>query len=156
MAATNRNLQLEAQRGSFREDLFFRLSGMSVSVPPLRDRKSEIVSLVNWFISRIATELGKPTPSLSAAAEALLLAYGWPGKVRELRNAIECAVLLSNAVTIEPAHLPAHVREMAARRERGISGEPDSLAAASCAIPLERFVHEPGVASRGTRLADQL
>ncbi len=107
VAATNRDLQAEIQTGSFREDLFFRLNGVSVRIPPLRERRAEIELLVQTFLSSIAAGLvGKP-PTVSAAAMQLLTQYPWPGNVRELKNAIECAVLMSTGSgCIEPMHLP--------------------------------------------------
>ena len=107
VAATNRDLRAEIQAGSFREDLFFRLNGVSVRIPPLRERPAEIELLVHTFLSSMAAGLvGKP-PTVSAAAMQLLTQYPWPGNIRELKNAIECAVLLSTGSgSIEPMHLP--------------------------------------------------
>ena len=120
VAATNRDLHAEVQAGTFREDLFFRLNGISVHIPPLRDRPTEIELLVRAFLSSTAAELGGKLPTVSQAAMHLLQQYSWPGNIRELKNAVECAVLLSaEGGSIEPLHLPS---EVAARPDTPTSG----------------------------------
>jgi DNA-binding NtrC family response regulator len=111
VCATNRNLSAEVAKGTFREDLFFRLNGVTIPVPPLRERVLEIEPLAQAFLAAIAKELERPGLQLSAAALAQLQRYRWPGNVRELRNAIECAALLANDSLIEIAHLPPSIRE---------------------------------------------
>ena len=113
VCATNRNLEVEAERGTFRPDLFFRISAFTILVPPLRDRPDEVIPLAELFIRR-ATPEGGPPPALSEAAGALLRRYPWPGNVRELRNAIERAVVIRTGDTIELDDLPDRVREMIA------------------------------------------
>ena len=95
IAATNKNLQQEIQRGTFRRDLWYRLNVFPVTTPPLRDRKEDIPLLVNAFVSRFAKKLGKQFDSVSARSMASLHAYDWPGNVREMENIIERAVILS-------------------------------------------------------------
>jgi len=106
VAATNRNLQDEVRRGTFREDLFFRLNGVSVTVPPLRARPAELEPLIAMFAAGISREADRPVPHFSAAALAKLQRYSWPGNIRELRNVIECAVLLAGGSDVEVSHLP--------------------------------------------------
>jgi DNA-binding NtrC family response regulator len=106
ICATNRDLEVEVQRGRFREDLFFRVSVFTIVVPPLRDRRSEIAPLAAHFARQFARELGQAPPTFSAEALTALEAYEWPGNVRELRNAIERAVVLQPTGTIRPDHLP--------------------------------------------------
>jgi two-component system response regulator AtoC len=106
VAATNRDLQAQIRQGAFREDLFFRLNGVTVSVPPLRERPLEIEPLVSAFAAAIAAELERPAPLASGPVLARLLEYPWPGNIRELRNVVECAVLLASGPTIEVSHLP--------------------------------------------------
>jgi len=113
VCATNRNLSAEVAKGTFREDLFFRLNGVTIPVPPLRERVLEIEPLAQAFLTAIAKELERPGLQLSAAALEHLQRYRWPGNVRELRNAIECAALLANDSLIEIAHLPPSIRESA-------------------------------------------
>ncbi|MCE9580383.1 MAG: sigma 54-interacting transcriptional regulator [Deltaproteobacteria bacterium] len=95
VAATNRDLEAEAAAGRFRADLYFRLAGIVLDVPPLRERPADLEPLARAFIARAAAALGRPVPALEAEAIAALRAHAWPGNVRELRNAIERAVLLA-------------------------------------------------------------
>jgi two-component system response regulator AtoC len=110
LSATNRDLETAASEGSFRSDLYFRLNGISLSIPPLRARPSEIESLARAFLKQAAGEL-ELEKSLDLAGETLdrLRSYSWPGNVRELRNAIDRAVVLCAGDTIYPEHLPAQV-----------------------------------------------
>jgi two-component system response regulator AtoC len=107
IAATNRDLEHEIGRGSFRQDLFFRLNGATLVIPPLRERTSEIADLARAFIAQAARQMGLDSqPSLSSAALEVLLAYPWPGNIRELRNVVERAVLLCTGRSLLPEHLP--------------------------------------------------
>ncbi len=105
LCATHRDLELEIQRGRFREDLYFRIGGFVIPVPPLRDRRAEIMPLAQRFIGELAP--GR-RGAIAPAAIAMLEVYDWPGNVRELRNAIERALVLAGDA-IEPAHLPERV-----------------------------------------------
>jgi DNA-binding NtrC family response regulator len=106
VAATNRDLQQEVARGAFREDLFFRLSGMPLRIPPLRERPSEIEPLARALVAQVCARAGRDEPDLAGDALAALRAHGWPGNVRELRNAMERAVLLCGRGPITREHLP--------------------------------------------------
>jgi DNA-binding NtrC family response regulator len=107
VAATNRDLEAEVARGTFRQDLFFRLNGITLVVPPLRERASEIEGLARAFIAQACAQASRDErPSLAPDALALLQQYGWPGNIRELRNLIERAVLLCTGDTIGLEHLP--------------------------------------------------
>ena len=94
IAATNRDLSSDVAAGRFREDLYYRLSVFPIRIPPLRDRKEDIVPLANHFIGLVSKEIGAPTPQLTEAQAAALRSYDWPGNVRELQNVIERAVIL--------------------------------------------------------------
>jgi DNA-binding NtrC family response regulator len=106
VAATNRNLEEEVAGGRFRRDLYFRLNGMTLHIPPLRARRGEIVPLANLFLRQFAEPLGQDPPALSDEARVMLEDYVWPGNVRELRNTMERAVLLCTGDEILPEHLP--------------------------------------------------
>jgi DNA-binding NtrC family response regulator len=103
VAATNRDLEKEVKSGKFREDLFYRLQVMPIVLPPLRERRGDVVLLASYFIDRFNREFRKKIRGLTPAATALLEQYPWPGNVRELRNAIERAMLLVDRDHLEPA-----------------------------------------------------
>lgn len=104
ISATNRDLAAEVQRGTFRQDLYFRLNGIALSIPPLRERRDEIEPLALAFAASAAASIGRSAPSITSEAMAALLRHDWPGNVRELRNAIERAVVLCEGV-IRPEDL---------------------------------------------------
>ena len=111
IAATNKDLEEEIVRGNFREDLFYRLNVIPFSVPPLRERKEDIPSLVQEFLSEFGQQYGRPRMEISDAALAQLRAYSWPGNVRELRNVMERVLILNPKVLrIEVKHLPILVQ----------------------------------------------
>ena len=97
IAATNRSLENDVEQGLFREDLYYRLSVFPISVPPLRKRKDDIIPLANFFLERAKSEFGKQIGSLTSEQLTMLQEYHWPGNIRELKNVIERAVILSKA-----------------------------------------------------------
>jgi DNA-binding NtrC family response regulator len=107
VSATNVDLQSAVEAGSFRRDLYFRLDGISLTVPPLRERPGELEGLVRLFLEQAATQAGRAVPELTPEAWAALRRYSWPGNVRELRNAIERATVLCATGVISPELLPA-------------------------------------------------
>jgi two-component system response regulator AtoC len=112
VSATNRNLQRAIAAGQFRSDLYFRLNGITLALPPLRERHLEIEPFAQRFAGEIARELDRLTPTISADSLALLRAYAWPGNIRELRNVIHRAVLLcAQGAAITPDHLPRELME---------------------------------------------
>ncbi len=119
ISASNRDIQEAIANGSFREDLFYRLSAIEIHIPPLRERKEDIALLAAHFIEKYASELRRPAPTISPEALQLLTQYPWPGNVRELSNTIERALILGhgNIVTVE--NLP---KELTA----GATQEPES------------------------------
>jgi DNA-binding NtrC family response regulator len=106
IAATNRNLREMVDRGEFREDLFFRLNVVKITMPPLRARREDIILLAHSFLKEFARENDRPPKPLTDAALRLLSSYPWPGNVRELRTAIEHGVVMSNEEAIDTRHLP--------------------------------------------------
>ncbi|HWD94051.1 MAG TPA: sigma-54 dependent transcriptional regulator [Verrucomicrobiae bacterium] len=115
LAASNKNLEDEVKNGRFREDLFYRLNVVELNIPPLRERREDILPLASLFIS----EFAKGRARISEAVAVCLESYPWPGNVRELRNAMERAVLLARSELILPTHLPTKVREAAAQHPTG-------------------------------------
>jgi DNA-binding NtrC family response regulator len=114
VAATNRDLDAEIRRGAFREDLFYRLNGFSVAIPPLRERPTEVEPLARHFVAEFCRRNARyPEPELAPAALAWLVGYRWPGNIRELRNLVERAVLLCTGDAITLDHLPIDKLERA-------------------------------------------
>jgi two-component system response regulator AtoC len=109
IAATSRDLQKEIDEGRFREDLFYRINVMKIHLPPLRERRGDIPLLVGYFISLFNRKLEKDIEGLSSQAMPILMAYSWPGNIRELENVIERAVLLGKGRWITPPDLPQSI-----------------------------------------------
>jgi transcriptional regulator with GAF, ATPase, and Fis domain len=105
IAATNRDLRKAMERGTFREDLYYRLNVFQIQLPPLRDRRADIVPLSEAFIAEIGRSIGRPPSGLSRDAKLALMAYHWPGNVRELRNVLERAAILCDGGLIVADHL---------------------------------------------------
>jgi DNA-binding NtrC family response regulator len=110
IAATNRNLVEEVKAGRFREDLYYRLNVVTLDMPPLRERKTDIPALAKFFLDRYAKDNSKPVEAFAPQTLELLMSYDWPGNVRELENAIERAVVLTSGNQVEPRNLPPNVR----------------------------------------------
>jgi two-component system response regulator AtoC len=111
VCATHRDLEAESKKGTFRADLFFRISAFTIFVPALRDRPAEIAMLAQHFIRQCAAQTRQRIPTLSPAASAALRRHAWPGNVRELRNAIERAMVLHSSGVIGIEDLPDSIRE---------------------------------------------
>lgn len=121
VAASNRDLEQEAKQGRFREDLLYRLNVVEVKLPALRERPEDIVPVARSFLAFFAKASNRPRVQLSPATEQMLLAYAWPGNIRELRNAIERAVILWPAEVIEPQAFPERI-SAAVRSEVALGG----------------------------------
>jgi transcriptional regulator with GAF, ATPase, and Fis domain len=113
LAATNRDLMQAVRAGGFRQDLYYRLNVVTITLPPLRERREDIPLLANTFASRFAGRAGRAIQGISPAARACLVQYDWPGNIRELENAIERAVVLGSSGLIEPDDLPEAILEAA-------------------------------------------
>jgi two-component system response regulator HydG len=111
VAATNRDLEEEIKRGSFRSDLFYRLNVIALHLPPLRDRRDDIPLLVDWFLHRASEGRGEPPKQVSATVLDVLQNFAWPGNVRELENALERAVILTAGPIIDVPVLPERITQ---------------------------------------------
>jgi DNA-binding NtrC family response regulator len=109
IAATNRDLEEEIRRGNFRSDLFYRLNVIAINLPPLRDRRDDLLLLIESFLQSLAQESGAEAKALSSEALDAVMVYEWPGNVRELENALEHAVVLSRGNVIDAASLPERI-----------------------------------------------
>ena len=110
IALTNTDLPAAVAAGRFREDLFFRLNVVPIVLPPIRQRRADILPLADHFLSVLRVVHGRPNTSLGEASRRALVAYSWPGNVRELRNAIERAIVFSAGDTLELEHFPDAMR----------------------------------------------
>jgi len=120
IAATNKSLQKLVREGKFRDDLFYRLNVVNITMPPLRERMEDIPLLVNAFLKSFAHDNSKPFRELTSDAIQAILAYDWPGNVRELRTTVEHGVVMATGPRITLRDLPANIRQAAGGRTRGI------------------------------------
>lgn len=128
VAATNKNLEEAVQKGTFREDLFYRLAVIRLHLPPLRDRKEDIPVLAQTFAQRFSTEMGKGTIQVSSEALDLLSRYSFPGNVRELENAVERAVILCDGNQLRPSDFSFAGAQMDDRQSVGSKKTAEDMA----------------------------
>ena len=121
IAASNRDLEKAVREGQFRQDLYYRLAIISIFLPPLRERKEDILPMVEFFIERYNRSFKKAIRGITEESRKLLLNHDWPGNVRELKNAIERAMILEEEDSLRPAYLPFSVGR-AAGRDDGVRG----------------------------------
>ena len=138
VAATNKDLRAAIAQQMFREDLFYRLSVLPITIPPLRDRRDDIPALVDYFLSHYCRELKRPLKTLSEGARQVMVNHLWTGNIRELQNCIERAVILTDGEVIEEEHLGIRQQELGEIQARE--------------IPLEGSLHE--VSAAATRMAE--
>ena len=145
IAATNRDLDADVKTGRFREDLLFRLNVIEIAVPPLRERADDILPMARRFLAFFARAANRPAPALAPAAEQALMAYPWPGNIRELRNAMERAIILFPERTLGREALPERIAAQVSTAPR-LGGE----------FTLEQIEREhiERVAARATTLDD--
>jgi Nif-specific regulatory protein len=138
VAATNRNLEQAVKSGSFREDLYYRLNVFPLHIPPLRERKSDLVLLADYFAEKYAEKNGKLIKRISMPALDLLTSYTWPGNVRELENCMERAVILSTDMVIHSYNLPPSLQSAASTN----TGPTTTLEAALSRLEKELIIEE--------------
>jgi Nif-specific regulatory protein len=132
ITATNRDLETAMRAGAFREDLYYRLNVFEIFLPPLRDRKTDILLLADAFIERLSRTHGKDVRRLATSAIDMLMAYHWPGNVRELENCLERAILVCGGGVIHGHHLPPSLQTAE------ISGTLPSTALAAAVAAFEK------------------
>jgi two-component system response regulator HydG len=110
ISATNRNLDEMVAEKRFREDLFFRIKGVTIHIPPLRERREDIPLLIYFFLQQAAEKYGKPIDGVAPETQQMLMSYAWPGNVRQLKNVIENMVVLSTGNHLKPESLPREIR----------------------------------------------
>ena len=146
IALTNADLKNAVERRSFRDDLFYRLNVVQIRVPPLRERRRDLEVLGNSFARNYADKHERAAKKISAEANRLLMAYDFPGNVRELANIIERAVIVSAGAQIEAGDLPENVRVAAARHERKV--RPPTLVEVE-----DDYIRETLAATKGNKAA---
>ena len=125
ITATHRNIKEMVKNGKFREDLYHRINIFPITLPSLRERREDIPLLVDYFLEQLRNELGKPLPGLSQKAMDIFLSYNWPGNIRELKNCLERAAILSQNELIRPEHLT--IDYGLSKEEKMLSDEKDKL-----------------------------
>jgi DNA-binding NtrC family response regulator len=118
VSATNRDLETEIRKGSFREDLYYRLNVIRINLPPLRERGSDIAALADFFLRKYSSTAGIPLQGISRPALKILMNYSWPGNVRQLESVIERGVLMAEGDSIQSEDLPAEVHEESVHGDR--------------------------------------
>jgi Nif-specific regulatory protein len=151
IAATNRNLEKLMQEGTFREDLYYRLNIFPIVVPPLCERRTDIMLLADHFIEKYNQELGKNVTSISAPAVDLLMNHHWPGNVRELENCIERAIILSTDGIIHSYHLPPSMQRDDPSVRSGTGRYTDTMAAVEREIIVEELRLSRGNMAKAAR-----
>ena len=139
ITATNRNLQQMVQQGEFREDLFYRLNVVHMHIPPLRERRDDIILLAQLFLVAAAQRFNKNVKRFSHQALLALEEYAWPGNVRELENAVQRAVVLSEGQTVDVAHLPLDVRRNSQEAETFNESEQGTALNGSYELEIRQF-----------------
>jgi two-component system response regulator AtoC len=139
ISATNRDLREEVKQKRFREDLYFRLAAFPIVLPPLRQRKSDILLLAEHFLKKFSRELSKPPRKLSRSAAQLLYEYPWPGNVRELENTLQRAVVMAEGDEITEHDLPLTFQSFTQQKEKDFTG---LFAPGSEIIPMEKLREE--------------
>jgi len=140
--ATLRPLEEEVRAGRFRDDLFYRIQGITVHVPALRERRADIAPLLRQLLAQLSAHHGERPPRLSRQAKALLLAHSWPGNVRELRNVVETLCLLRPGRQVRAADLPESVRSQPGREPQPKSAKPGAVLTLSLDDGLESLTHQ--------------
>jgi len=152
IAASNADLEGALATGKFRQDLYYRLNVFPIYLPPLRERKSDLVLLANHLLEKYSQQLGKPARRISQPTVDLMLAYHWPGNVRELENVIQRALLLSEDGVIRAHHLPPTL-QTASSTDTQVRGRYEGLMAAyERELIAEALKEAKGIRAKAARL----
>jgi two-component system nitrogen regulation response regulator NtrX len=153
VAATNKNLEEEIEKGNFREDLFYRLNVIPFYVPPLRERKEDIPALASYFLEEFARGYGRKPKELTPQAMQLLQEHHWPGNVRELKNLIERIVILNPQSRIDARHIPLQpARKSASEKPERYGSLQDVREAAEREYIQKKLEEATGNVSRAAEL----
>jgi two-component system response regulator HydG len=151
IAATNRNLEEEVKNNNFREDLYYRLNVVMITVPPLRERGEDIPELVEYFADRFAEKNRRVLDGITAECMELLRQYPWPGNVRELENAVERGIILMRGTELTEKSLPLPIQNLPKKQRDAYSIEPVSLFEAEKKLILKTLIDTDGNKSEAAR-----
>jgi len=152
IAATNRNLDEQVKAGKFREDLFYRLNVLPIALPPLRSHLIDIPRLVDFYVDQFNREFRKSVSGTSPAALKGLQEYGWPGNVREVRNAVERAMLLADGEWLEPQNFPVLTTTAGSQDGIGLPAGGVNLEALERSLVIQALDRCAGNQTRAARL----
>jgi len=152
ITATNKNLEEAIETGEFRHDLYYRLNVVSLEMPPLRERREDIMLLANYFADKYGAKCNRKLQGFSAEARACLTAYDWPGNVRELENAIERAVVLGTTHVILPEDLPETLLERATAPDQSRVGYHEAVVQTKKQIILRAIEESKGNYTEAAKL----
>jgi DNA-binding NtrC family response regulator len=138
ICATNKDLKRLTQEGLFREDLYYRLAVVPLTIPPLRDRSSDIPLLVEYFLDKFSSDTARRVTAMTPAAQARLQSYSWPGNVRELGNAIQYGMIKCHGEPLDVRHLPPEIGPGAREATAAKPGRPPKLGTDAVADALSR------------------
>ena len=131
ITATNRDLEEMVSKGRFREDLYYRLNGFTIKIPPLRERRQDILLLLEWFLSRFRKELGKDIHGFSPDVLETMLNYSWPGNIRQLQSVLKQAIVQATGPVLISDFLPCELRtQEAPESQAAVHGETGRFAGA--------------------------
>ena len=143
ISSTTRSLEHEMRSGRFRQELYYRISGVSLHLPPLRERKQDISGLLEFFLKKYASLFGWPEPQLGSATIDLLMRHSWPGNVRELENTMERSVALETGNTISVAVLPEKIKNPGHRERQELAGDGKGMTRIpESGMDLEKYIQE--------------
>jgi two-component system response regulator HydG len=151
IAATNRDLEKEVAEARFREDLYYRLNVVMITVPPLRERSSDIALLVAHFAKKFAEKNRRQLDKITEDCMKYLTQYSWPGNVRELENAIERGIILMRGTELTEKSLPLSIQKLTLSDNRKLSGEPTSLSEAERQLVVKTLQETSGNKSEAAR-----
>jgi transcriptional regulator with PAS, ATPase and Fis domain len=152
IAASNRDLQEAVRKGTFREDLYYRLNVVNIKLPALRDRREDIPFLVNFFIEKFNQKYHMGVKGISQRAMSLLMDYQWSGNVRELENTIESILVINSPDVIDLPHLPQEIREF----KEGVEVIPIKIGTPLEEVEMEMLIHTLKATKGNKRRAAEL
>jgi len=151
ISATNQNFQELIENKAFREDLYFRIKGVNITLPALRERPEDIPELIQYFIQEAAQEIGSPVSAISDSAQTILTAYEWPGNIRQLRNCLRSMVVMCDGTTLDVRDIPPEISQRPRLGGTAPVGTPNSLAGLSLSDLEKKAITDTLAKTEGNR-----